>query len=151
MSSFLYWKFHLPNLQMSLNEEVNCTELFPSVSTPWFNYRLKVVHFLVDFPAHPSDQLVSVLRGPLRGCQEPRNRWWRLQSIPGVRCYEAYLLRHHHQCQISFQSSLTFAGYTIGHFVEQKLMLSSSFRCWQIRNCHRNNLSHALLCYLSQT
>ncbi len=34
---------------------------------------------------------------------------------------------------------------------KQKLMLSSSFRCYQIHNCHRNDFGHTLLCYLSWT
>jgi len=38
-----------------------------------------------------------------------------------------------------------------GRFVEQKLMLSSSFRCYQIHNCHRSDIGHTLLCYLSRT
>jgi hypothetical protein len=38
-----------------------------------------------------------------------------------------------------------------GQFVEQKLMLSSNFRCDQIHYSHWYDLSHTLLCYLSQT
>jgi hypothetical protein len=38
-----------------------------------------------------------------------------------------------------------------GRFVEQMLMLSSSFRCDQIHNCHWYDLGHTLLCYLSRT
>ena len=38
-----------------------------------------------------------------------------------------------------------------GRFVEQKLMVSSSFRCYQIHNCHRLDFGHTLLCYLSRT
>jgi len=38
-----------------------------------------------------------------------------------------------------------------GRFVEQKLMLSSNFRCDQIHNCHWYDLGHTLLWYLSQT
>jgi hypothetical protein len=36
-----------------------------------------------------------------------------------------------------------------GAFVEQKLMLSSSFRCDLICNCYRYDFGHNLLCYLS--
>jgi len=38
-----------------------------------------------------------------------------------------------------------------GRFVEQKLMPSSSFRCYQIHNCHRYDFGHTLLCHLSRT
>jgi hypothetical protein len=38
-----------------------------------------------------------------------------------------------------------------GRFVEQKLMLSSNFRCYQIHNCQRCEFGHTLLCYLSHT
>jgi hypothetical protein len=38
-----------------------------------------------------------------------------------------------------------------GQFVEQKLMLSSNFRCDQIYKYQRYDLGHTLLCYLSQT
>jgi hypothetical protein len=38
-----------------------------------------------------------------------------------------------------------------GRFIEKKLMLSSSFRCYQIHNCHRHDLGYTLLCYLSLT
>jgi hypothetical protein len=38
-----------------------------------------------------------------------------------------------------------------GRFVEQKLMLSSNFRCYQTRNCHRDELGHILLWHLSRT
>jgi hypothetical protein len=34
-----------------------------------------------------------------------------------------------------------------GQFVEQKLMLSSSFGCNQIQNCHRYDIVQILLCY----
>jgi hypothetical protein len=36
-------------------------------------------------------------------------------------------------------------------FVEQNLMLSSSFRCDQIYNCQSYDFDHALFCYLSLT
>jgi hypothetical protein len=39
---------------------------------------------------------------------------------------------------------------TRGRFVEQKLMLSSSFRFDKINNCQRFDFSHTLLCYLSR-
>ncbi len=35
--------------------------------------------------------------------------------------------------------------------VEQKLMLSSNFRCCQIHSCHIYESGHTLLCYLSPT
>ncbi len=38
-----------------------------------------------------------------------------------------------------------------GQFVEQKLMLSSNFGCYQIHNCQRYDFGHTLLCYLSRT
>ncbi len=38
-----------------------------------------------------------------------------------------------------------------GQFVEQKLMPSSSFRCYQMHICHRYDFGHTLLCYLSWT
>ncbi len=38
-----------------------------------------------------------------------------------------------------------------GRFVEQKLALSSSFRCDQIYKIRRYDFGHTLLCYLSQT
>ncbi len=38
-----------------------------------------------------------------------------------------------------------------GQFVGQKLMLSSSFRCYPIYNCQRYDFGHALLCFLSWT
>ncbi len=38
-----------------------------------------------------------------------------------------------------------------GRFVEQKLMLSSNFRCDQIFNNHCYVFGHTLLCYLSPT
>ncbi len=38
-----------------------------------------------------------------------------------------------------------------GQFVEQKLMLSSSFRRDQIYKDERYNFGHTLLCYLSRT
>jgi hypothetical protein len=38
-----------------------------------------------------------------------------------------------------------------GRFVEQKLVLSSSFRCDKIHNCLRYDFSHTLLWYSSQT
>jgi hypothetical protein len=38
-----------------------------------------------------------------------------------------------------------------GRFVEQKLMLNSSFRCDQIHDCQRYDFGHTLLCYLSLT
>ena len=38
-----------------------------------------------------------------------------------------------------------------GRFVEQKLVLSSSFRCDQSHICHCYDLGHTLLCYFSQT
>ncbi len=40
---------------------------------------------------------------------------------------------------------------TWGRFIEQKLMFSSSFRCYQIHNCHKNDFGHTLLFYLSCT
>ncbi len=40
---------------------------------------------------------------------------------------------------------------TRGGFVEKKLVLNCSFRCGQIHNCHRYDLGHTLLCYLSRT
>jgi hypothetical protein len=43
-------------------------------------------------------------------------------------------------------------GFVIrGRFVEQNLMLSSSFKCYQIHNHHRYYFGHTLLCYLSHT
>jgi hypothetical protein len=38
-----------------------------------------------------------------------------------------------------------------GRLVEQKLILSSSFRCCQIHNCHRYDFGHTLLRFLSRT
>ncbi len=38
-----------------------------------------------------------------------------------------------------------------GWFIEQKFMLSSSFRCSPIHNCHKYDFGHTLLCYLSRT
>jgi hypothetical protein len=38
-----------------------------------------------------------------------------------------------------------------GLFVEQMLILSSSFRCDQTHNKHYNGLGHTLLSYLSMT
>ncbi len=38
-----------------------------------------------------------------------------------------------------------------GRFVEQKLILSSNFRCYQIHSCQRYDFGHTLLCYLSLT
>ncbi len=40
---------------------------------------------------------------------------------------------------------------TWSRFVEQKLVLSSSFRCDRIHNCYRYDFGHTFLCYLSQT
>ncbi len=40
---------------------------------------------------------------------------------------------------------------THNRFVEQKVMLSSNFRCYQIHNCQRYHFGHTLLCYLSPT
>jgi hypothetical protein len=42
-------------------------------------------------------------------------------------------------------------GKTCGRFVEQKLMLSSNFRCDQIYKNERYDFGHTLLCYLSPT
>jgi len=38
-----------------------------------------------------------------------------------------------------------------GQFVEQKLMLSSNFRCYQIHDCNKNDFGHTLFGYLSPT
>ncbi len=38
-----------------------------------------------------------------------------------------------------------------GRFIEQKLMLSSNFSCYQIHTCHRYDFGHTLLLYLIQT
>ncbi len=49
-----------------------------------------------------------------------------------------------------------FSGHKIfviykSRFVEQRLMLRSSFRCDQIYKNTRDNFGHTLLCYLSPT
>jgi hypothetical protein len=38
-----------------------------------------------------------------------------------------------------------------GQFVEQKLMLSSNSRSYQIHNCQSYDFCHILVCYLSPT
>jgi hypothetical protein len=38
-----------------------------------------------------------------------------------------------------------------GPFVKQKLVLTSSFRCDLIHNCHRYDFGHTSLCYLSKS
>jgi hypothetical protein len=56
--------------------------------------------------------------------------------------------RHYMRAKIYFFCSLT---PTRGQFVEQKLMLSSSFRCDQIYKYERYDFGHTSLCYLSRT
>jgi len=45
---------------------------------------------------------------------------------------------------------LLVAAFPRGWFVEQKLVLSSTF-CHQIHNCQRHDFGHTFLCYLSHT
>ncbi len=45
-------------------------------------------------------------------------------------------------CPLILDKSLSSRG----RFVEQKLMLSSNFRCDQIHNCHCYDFGHTLVC-----
>ncbi len=50
-----------------------------------------------------------------------------------------------------YRSTKSCLSLTWGRFVEQKLMLSSSFRCDPIYKYERYDFGHTLLCYLSPT
>ncbi len=45
----------------------------------------------------------------------------------------------------------TITEHFWGRFVEQMLMLSSCFRCYQIHNYQRYDFGHTLLCHISRT
>ncbi len=54
--------------------------------------------------------------------------------------------------KVSNTTVISYLGHCgLGRFVEQKLMLSSSFRCYRILICRRYDFGHTLLCNLSQT
>jgi hypothetical protein len=61
-------------------------------------------------------------------------------------CLFPFIISHRKKMHF-YKDGLSFQG----RFVEHRLMLSSSFRCDQIQNCHWHDLANTLLCYLSLT